>query len=93
MLALLLLALLLSASVTQQTYASDVISTSPRGDLVATAVDGGRIEIRSISGGNGLVTIQFKGVPVRDERRSNAVSWMLSFVFSPDGTVLASVCA
>ena len=92
-LALLLLTLLLSGSVIQQTYASDVISTSPRGDLVATAVDGGRIEIRPISGGNGVVTIQFKGVPVRDERRSSAVSWMPSFVFSPDGTVLASGCA
>jgi hypothetical protein len=85
--------LLLPLSTLHQASASDVVSTSPRGDLVATAVDGGRIEIRPIFGGNGIVTIQHKGVPVLEDRRLNAVSWIPSFVFSPDGTVLASGCA
>jgi len=87
------IALLLLLAMKQQTYASDVIFTSPRGDMVATAVDGGKIEIRPISGSPGIITLQHKGVPERETRVASAVSWMPSFVFSPDGTVLASGCA
>lgn len=85
--------LLLPLAMKKQAYASDVISTSPRGDVVATAVDGGRIEIRTISDSRGIITLQHKGVPERESRMLSAVSWMPSFVFSPDGTALASGCA
>ena len=76
-----------------ETSANDVISTSPQGNLVATAVDGGRIEIRSLSSSKEMIVLQHKGVPAIEERRRSAVSWMPSFVFSPDGSVLASKCA
>ncbi len=76
-----------------QLHASDVISTSPQGNVVATAAEGGLIELRPISSGGGIVTLQHEGVPPRQERRSSAVSWIPRFVFSPDGRVLASVCA
>ena len=79
-------------STNQRTLGSDVIATSPRDDFVATALDGGRIEIRRISSGDDLVTIQFEGVPALQERRRSAVSWIPSCVFSPKGTTLASCC-
>ncbi len=88
-----LLVLLTLVSMMQRTDANEVLATSPQGDLVATAVDGGRIEIRSLSDRKNTLTLQHKGVPVIEERRLSAVSWMPTFVFSPDGAVLASRCA
>ena len=75
------------------TYGNEVLSTSPKGDVVATAVEGGRIEFRSLSGNNAIITVQHKGVPVCEQRERSAVGWMPSFVFSPNGAVLASKCA
>jgi WD40 repeat protein len=87
-----IITLLLSLFLIERARGNDVMAISPSGDVVATASDGGRIELRPISAGNGLVTIQHEGVPSGEQREMSAISWMPGFVFSPDGSVVASVC-
>ena len=71
-------------------FGNEVICASPDGELIATAFEGGRIELRSTSVLDEVVMIQHEGVPSLDAR--SAVSWMPTFIFSPDGRVLASAC-
>ena len=71
-------------------FGNEVICASPDGELIATAFEGGRIELRSTSVFDEVMMVQHEGVPSFDAR--SAVSWMPTFIFSPDGRVLASAC-
>lgn len=81
-------------NVTGSVDGSEGLSISPKGDLVASAGDGGQVQIRSVSSGEKIVSLQHDGVPKRGPARElSALLWNASVVFSPDGATLASSCA
>lgn len=79
-------------SVMDIAYANEVVCFSPNGKLVANANDGGGLEVRSTLKTSAVVTLQHEGVPSSGERELSALSWVPSFLFSPDGKTIASVC-
>ena len=81
-------------NVTCSVDGSEGLSISPKGNLVASAGDGGQVQIRSVSSGKEIMSFQHDGVPKRGSGRElSALSWNASVVFSPDGATLASSCA
>lgn len=81
-------------NVTCSVDGSEGLSISPKGDLVASAGEGGQVQIRSLASGEEVLTFQHDGVPKRGGGQSlSTLSWKASAVFSPDGTTLASSCA